>query len=257
MICRGLLPSTTSGKIAAAWRTSLVVHLLALAALAQPWQSWDLPSDQLALSGQRGAVYIQASFVEPEPSLPVVEIPLTEASVVVTPQQAKVLDRTFKLTSTAEPASDAELPEVALSADGALSVAASRGSRRTEANDALPRALEQASKQISRTTISLPPLVAGLEQGPDFAGNPPPEFPELARQNGWYGTVLLKLWIDEGGRVTDVRVEKSSGYGVLDAAAVNAVKRWRGRPARHHARPVATEEFLPVVFRPRLARDGR
>ena len=84
---------------------------------------------------------------------------------------------------------------------------------------------------------------------------PPPEFPALARQNGWYGTVLLKLWIDEEGRVTDVRVEKSSGYGVLDAAAVNAVKRWRGRPARHNARPVATEELLPVVFRPRLAQD--
>jgi len=97
--------------------------------------------------------------------------------------------------------------------------------------------------------------VAGLERGPDFAGNAPPEFPELARQNGWYGTVLLRLWIDADGRVAEVRVHESSGYGVLDAAAFTAVKRWRGKPARQNGRPVPTEQLLPVVFRPRLSRD--
>ncbi|HUE72428.1 MAG TPA: energy transducer TonB [Pirellulaceae bacterium] len=236
--------------IAVALRASLAAHLLGFVAAAAPWQCWELPQDRLALSGQRGVITIAASIALPEPELPPVELPATELPVVVTPQQARIHERTYVATST--------------TGEMAASSAADHVDPAVEPTDLSRRVMapaetlaDPAPRPLPRSSTSTPPAVAGLEQGPDFAGNPPPEFPALAQQNGWYGTVLLKLWIDEEGRVTDVRVEKSSGYGVLDAAAVNAVKRWRGRPARYNARPVATEELLPVVFRPRLARDGR
>jgi protein TonB len=250
MLIHWLLPRSVSGTFAVALRASLVVHVLGFVAAAAPWPWWQLPQDRLALSGQRGVITIEASFALPEPELPPVELPVTDPPVVVTPQQARIHERTY----------------VATAATGKMAVSPVADDMEAAAEPTeLPRRATASAEPVSnpsprtlpRSSTSTPPTVAGLEQGPDFAGNPPPEFPELARQNAWYGTVLLKLWIDEDGRVTEVRVEKSSGYGVLDAAAVNAVKRWRGRPARHNARPVATEELLPVVFRPRLGRDGR
>ncbi len=236
--------------IAVALRASLVLHLLAFAALASPWPWWELPQDSLALSGQRGVITIQASFALPQQDLPPVEMPATDAPVVITPQQARIHERTYVATSTT-----GEM--AAFSAADYVDPPAEPTELSRRVAQSMEALADPAPRTLPRSSTSTPPAIAGLEQGPDFAGNPPPEFPELARQNGWYGTVLLKLWIDEEGRVTEVRVEKSSGYGVLDAAAVNAVKRWRGRPARHNARPVATEELLPVVFRPRLAGDGR
>jgi protein TonB len=251
MLIHWLLPRSVSGTFAVALRASLVVHVLGFVAAAAPWPWWQLPQDRLALSGQRGVITIEASFALPEPELPPVELPVTDPPVVVTPQQARIHERTYMATTlTGEMASSSPADRVDASAEPTEFL-----HRVAEAAD--EPVAESTPRSVPRATAPTPPLVAGLEQGPDFAGNPPPEFPELARQNGWYGTVLLKLWIDEDGRVTEVRVENSSGYGVLDAAAVNAVKRWRGRPARHNARPVATEELLPVVFRPRLARDGR
>jgi periplasmic protein TonB len=250
MLLRRLLPHTTSGMISVAVRASLVIHLLAFVAVAAPWPWWELPQDRLALAGQRGVITIEASFALPEPELPPVELPATDAPVIITPQQARIHERMYVATSTT---GDMAASSAADHVDPAVEpIELSR--RVAQSMEALA---DPTPRTLPRSSTSTPPVVAGLEQGPDFAGNPPPEFPALARQNGWYGTVLLRLWIDEEGRVTEVRVEKSSGHGVLDAAAVNAVKRWRGRPARHNARPVATEELLPVVFRPRLAWDGR
>ena len=92
-------------------------------------------------------------------------------------------------------------------------------------------------------------MTVGFEEGATFAGNAPPQYPDQARNNGWTGTVLLRLWVDATGQVTKVNVERSSGYAVLDASAVNAVRHWKGNPARRDGRPIATEEILPVTFR--------
>ena len=254
MLIRWLLPRTATGMIAVAVRISVVIHVLGFVAVAAPWPWWELPQDRLALSGQRGVITIRASFALPDPELPPVEIPATDAPVVVTPQQARIHERTYVATSAIGEIHAPQPTERFESSVEPVSAAARRALRNADLHKP---ADEPTPRKVPRAAAFTPPLIAGLEQGPDFAGNPPPEFPELARQNGWYGTVLLKLWIDEEGRVTSVRVEKTSGYGVLDAAAVNAVKRWRGRPARYNARPVATQELLPVVFRPRLAGDGR
>ena len=59
----------------------------------------------------------------------------------------------------------------------------------------------------------------------------------------------LRLTIREDGRVADIEIARSSGYDILDAAAVNAVKRWRARPARRGGRSVSTVEVLPLRFR--------
>lgn len=50
-------------------------------------------------------------------------------------------------------------------------------------------------------------------------------YPLLARRRGWEGDVLLGLRIDKNGRFQEIKVLRSSGYGLLDQAAVRALSR--------------------------------
>jgi len=84
---------------------------------------------------------------------------------------------------------------------------------------------------------------------PDLSDNAFPEYPPAAVAQRLEGTVLLRLWIDATGQVQRVELASSSGHPLLDAAAVKAVRTWRGSPAERDHHPVATEELLPIRFR--------
>jgi protein TonB len=49
-------------------------------------------------------------------------------------------------------------------------------------------------------------------------------YPDVARQNGWEGTVSLRLELLADGTVGEVQVAHSSGYTALDTAAQEAAK---------------------------------
>jgi len=53
----------------------------------------------------------------------------------------------------------------------------------------------------------------------------PDNYPELAKQLGQQGTVLLLLTVDDVGAVTSISVKESSGSSILDRSALNWVKR--------------------------------
>src|SRR5207302_449003 len=59
-----------------------------------------------------------------------------------------------------------------------------------------------------------------------------PSYPTSARRAGIQGTTLLGVFVGADGRVGDVIVKQSAGHPDLDAAAAEAVKRWRFEPAR-------------------------
>lgn len=50
-------------------------------------------------------------------------------------------------------------------------------------------------------------------------------YPPLARQRGWEGTVLLGLKVASDGYLQEIRVQRSSGYAVLDRSALNSLSR--------------------------------
>lgn len=50
-------------------------------------------------------------------------------------------------------------------------------------------------------------------------------YPPLARQRGWEGTVLLGLRVGADGHLDKIRIERSSGYAVLDHSALNSLAR--------------------------------
>jgi protein TonB len=80
-----------------------------------------------------------------------------------------------------------------------------------------------------------------------YCPNPSFETHELNGQP--QGTVLLMAVIDSSGRASDITVTKELGPE-LDQDAINAVKRWKFKPATDvDGKPVATHTAVEIVFR--------
>lgn len=93
-----------------------------------------------------------------------------------------------------------------------------------------------------------PKAVEGLVTKPDYSANPRPPYPRIARENRYEGTVFLKIWVLENGKVGTLKIERSSGYNVLDKAALEAVKGWTFIPARRNGVPIAAWVVVPIRF---------
>ena len=84
---------------------------------------------------------------------------------------------------------------------------------------------------------------------PSYRNNPQPEYPEEARQLEQQGMVMLDVLVSADGRAAEVVVKRSSGYRILDQAAVAAVRHWSFQPGRTAGLPVASRVDVPVRFR--------
>jgi TonB family protein len=59
---------------------------------------------------------------------------------------------------------------------------------------------------------------------------PKPEYPFEARSKHQHGQGYYRFYVARDGSVTAVKVIASAGYELLDAACLNAFKRWRWKP---------------------------
>lgn len=101
-------------------------------------------------------------------------------------------------------------------------------------HEAFP-AMEAAAAEPAQNTAFTP--------GTGGADTPQPQYPRLAEQRGYEGKVVVNFTVQPSGTVTDVALAKSSGFNVLDEAALSTIRnRWRF-PAgglRHH--------YVEVIF---------
>ncbi len=83
---------------------------------------------------------------------------------------------------------------------------------------------------------------------PRYRVNPRPDYPIPSRRRGEEGVVLLNVVIQTNGSPESVSLNRSSGYPLLDRAAIDAVRRWSFEPARAASVPVASRVVVPVRF---------
>lgn len=69
-------------------------------------------------------------------------------------------------------------------------------------------------------------------------------YPLEAIKKGWQGEILVQIFLDANGHVIAARVENSSGYPILDEAALKAARALKSLPADG-----VEEAFLTVSFR--------
>ena len=98
----------------------------------------------------------------------------------------------------------------------------------------------QGNGKSGRGSIQVP--------GEFLAGNAPPRYPLLAQRKGWEGTVIIDIRIAGDGRVQEAQIEKSSGYTILDDAALGAVRNWRIAP-NGRVDEVNFKFRVPVIFK--------
>lgn len=75
-----------------------------------------------------------------------------------------------------------------------------------------------------------------------------PEYPEMARNAGIEGTVVLEVYIDETGMVQKVRVVKGLGFG-CEEAAIKKVQATQFIPANMGGKPVAVRQIITFEFK--------
>ncbi|GAB1394147.1 energy transducer TonB [Rhodocyclaceae bacterium] len=75
-----------------------------------------------------------------------------------------------------------------------------------------------------------------------------PTYPAQSRRLGEEGTVILRVELDESGRVANARVNQSSGHARLDAAALTIVRTWRCMPTLRSNQPVRAVALQPFKF---------
>lgn len=76
---------------------------------------------------------------------------------------------------------------------------------------------------------------------------PPPEYPLTMKREGVSGVVAVSAVIDEKGAVISATVAKSS-QADFEAAAVEAVKKWKFKPAQKDGVPVKMKVTVPIRF---------
>ena len=75
-----------------------------------------------------------------------------------------------------------------------------------------------------------------------------PPYPRFAREQGWEGTVVLRIQVTSSGSVDTVNIRNTSGYPLLDNSAVQSVKTWTFEPAKDGEFPIPVTVDLPIRF---------
>jgi protein TonB len=73
-----------------------------------------------------------------------------------------------------------------------------------------------------------------------------PEYPQLAKQSGAQGEVVLAAMIGVDGKVKNVKVV--SGPPLLRNAAIQAVKQWVYKPTLLNGKPIEAETRITLNF---------
>ena len=82
-----------------------------------------------------------------------------------------------------------------------------------------------------------------------YLNNPAPTYPIAAQKRGIEGSVLLKVHVLTNGKADTINIEKSSGHGILDDAAIKAVKDWVFEPAKRGNTPIDGWVQVPLTFK--------
>ncbi len=82
-----------------------------------------------------------------------------------------------------------------------------------------------------------------------YLNNPAPVYPLISRRNGEAGKVILRVQVNKLGVAEQVEISQSCGFARLDAAALEAVRKWRFVPARRGDEAIAASVLVPLTFR--------
>ncbi len=83
---------------------------------------------------------------------------------------------------------------------------------------------------------------------PKYKENPRPHYPNVARKRGYEGRTLLRVEVLESGKVGRIKIATSSGFDVLDRAALASVRDWTFVPGTQNGKNMKQWVMVPIKF---------
>lgn len=115
-----------------------------------------------------------------------------------------------------------------------------------------PQSSAEPVEEVSAPPTETPPSPVQLDAEPDYRAdylnNPRPPYPLVARRMGYQGKVVLNVEVLAEGRAGEVKLQTSSGYDILDRAALQTVKTWKFSPATRFGQPITQWFLVPIKF---------
>ena len=74
-------------------------------------------------------------------------------------------------------------------------------------------------------------------------------YPPVARNRGWQGVVKLELQIESDGHISDLHIKETSGYSLLDKAAMRSLQLAHVPDAAQWLDGKAISIIVPVEYR--------
>lgn len=252
---------------------SVIVHALLIAALAVYFLSGDRTEiGESYLIGLTDGVEIQAlSPAHPprSPGEPATKEDITTAAGNERSEKAESLkpeEKPEKINKVPEIKNEvAETPPERMKTEAAPSEAENQTAKRETAQSKTVKSAMPAGE-------GHPPAELSLERGetsgeevastgqqqvdilkssamPAYDVNPKPPYPTSARRRGYEGEVKLRVLVLENGTVGEIKLEKPSGYEILDDTALDTVRKWKFKPATENGREVSSWVTVPIKFR--------
>ncbi len=85
---------------------------------------------------------------------------------------------------------------------------------------------------------------------PKYRYRVPPDYPQRALDLRQEGVVIVHAKVLENGKVGALKIERSSGYILLDTATLSALKKWEFEPSYRDGKAEVSWVEIPVRFVP-------
>jgi len=150
--------------------------------------------------------------------------------------------RTATRPAVPVPVPDAAEPEVTAPPTGP-SVGSAAGTERASDKS------EAGTRVGADVPTSSETPVEYVEELPSVVKEVKPDYPQIARDFGIEGLVLVRVLVGTNGRVLDVRLSEKQQVPMLNDAALAAARKWVFTPGLANGRPVACWTAIPFRFR--------
>ena len=111
-----------------------------------------------------------------------------------------------------------------------------------------PRIIEPAAPPAPPPAPTATPTIADTDATP--ITRPAPRYPPEALRRNIGGSVRVRVTVAPDGSVERLELAEGSGNRDLDRAAMEAVRRWKFRPATRNGQPASATVVVPLEFNP-------
>lgn len=185
--------------------------------------------------------------VSPPPAKAVVaeSTPKVTKQVTKMAQKRPVMTKPAKAKPVATQSVPVNVPSVyAMAAAQTAKVAMPSVSAVAAAAPVAPTPVQPQSSALTQMAATQDNVV----QDARYLKKSPPPYPKRAYDLGQQGQVVLHALVDASGKPKNLKLVDSSGYKLLDQAALVAVKAWEFEPVRQNGSAISAWVRVPVEF---------